>query len=314
MSLREKLFTNTMLRVILRGGDVITNYPARQGGFTPYFSFQIGKYQDDFYLYFPKEPIAQLYYNEIFNKMVCYFGNDAVQYVKFHFDQYPDKKAFLDFLFYELKHRNNYAKSQNFFLYRASARKCSSIYECAMDWVLKQQEEQKAESKLAIYSTFLRNDLKVIINNNFSESNGAGISSNDTSRMMQHLYEKVDGVLEEMESKTAGLLSKMSEDYVTSNIVDTHPQSLALFIIIMLSLKDFRIGNSLLLDHFTETDIGKILKLHFQYFKAKPKELSTITKKHIGPIKEMYYSDSFDESRKQIDKLINNIFKKISIQ
>jgi hypothetical protein len=310
MGLRETVFSNRMLRLILRGGDVVTNYPSnRKGDFAAYFHYVIGKYQDDFYLYFPEEPTTPQYYNEIFNKMVCYYGNDAVQFVRFHYELYPDKRAFLDFLFYELKHRNNKALGQTSIFNRSSARRMSSIFECVSDWVAKQVAEQKAERKQNIYATLIRNDLRVIVNNNLAEQGQANFSKDELAKIVETLYSQVDGIVEKMEEKTSALLNKMSEDYVTGNIVGSHPQSIGLFIITLLALKDFRIGNALLLEHFTETDIGKILKLHFEYFKTNPKEHATITKKYISPVKELYYSDSFDETREQIDALLGKIFK-----
>jgi hypothetical protein len=44
----------------------------------PYFQYKIGPYQPDQYLYFPKEPFALRYKNEIFNKLHEYTGYDII--------------------------------------------------------------------------------------------------------------------------------------------------------------------------------------------------------------------------------------------
>lgn len=64
MNLKQKLFSNMILRNMLAS--------------VPYFQYKIGPYQPDQYLYFPKEPFALRYKNEIFNKLHEYTGYDII--------------------------------------------------------------------------------------------------------------------------------------------------------------------------------------------------------------------------------------------
>jgi len=80
-------------------------YSKDPGSFVAYFQYKIGPYQSDQYLYFPKEPYALRYKNEIFNKLHEYTGYDIIRYLEFHYDAYPDTGDFLRFLRYEIAER-----------------------------------------------------------------------------------------------------------------------------------------------------------------------------------------------------------------
>ncbi len=105
MSLKQKLFSNIVLRSIFANFGNRSAYSGAPGAFEPYFQYKIGAYQSDQYLYFPKEPFAVLYKNEIFNKLHEYTGYDVIRYLEFHFSAYPDRTDFLSFLNYEILER-----------------------------------------------------------------------------------------------------------------------------------------------------------------------------------------------------------------
>jgi hypothetical protein len=77
----------------------------RKYEFTPYFQYKIGKYQPDYFLYFPRQPYVQLYKNEIFSKLSEYSGFDVDHYLEFHYSAFDDKKEFLRFVRYETSER-----------------------------------------------------------------------------------------------------------------------------------------------------------------------------------------------------------------
>ena len=96
MSLKQKLFSNIVLRSMFANFGNRSAYSKVPGAFEPYFQYKIGAYQSDQYLYFPKEPFAVLYKNEIFNKLHEYTGYDVIRYLEFHFSAYPDRTDFSD--------------------------------------------------------------------------------------------------------------------------------------------------------------------------------------------------------------------------
>ena len=75
------------------------------GNFTPYFQYRIGKSQNDWYLYFNREPFVRRYYNECFNRIAALSGSDIYRFIGFHYDRYPDKTDFTRFLRYEITDR-----------------------------------------------------------------------------------------------------------------------------------------------------------------------------------------------------------------
>lgn len=306
MNLRERFFSNYMLRVVLRDGDTVSNYPNREGGFTPFFAYFIGNYKDDFYLYFPKQPKAIAYYNEIFNKLSCYFANDAVQFLRFHLDLYPDKKAFLDFLFYELKHRDNQLQIPSR-LYRASRKRRSSIYQMCLVWVSKQLADMQEQNKQTIYASFLRNDLNVIINNHLAENGIQRAGAGDVNELRETLTGEVDKIVERIEEKTTAMLAAMRNDYLIGGIETPHPRAVELFILLILALKDFQADKNNMFNSFAEIDIAKILRLHFEYFKRKETELDTIRKKYINLVSVRYHSDAFNKNSVAIDELLSKL-------
>ena len=56
-------------------------------------------------LYFPREPLAIRYNNEIFNKLREYQGFEISEYLDFHYNACIEKSKFLRFLQYETGER-----------------------------------------------------------------------------------------------------------------------------------------------------------------------------------------------------------------
>ena len=114
MGWRQKLYTNIFFRNMLAIFGERSGYTEESGGFVPYFQYRIGRYTADLFMYFPKEPSAILYKNEIFNKLGEYTGYDIIRYLEAHYAAYEDKQDFLRFLHYELTERlTSYNTPQN---------------------------------------------------------------------------------------------------------------------------------------------------------------------------------------------------------
>jgi hypothetical protein len=107
MDVKKRLFSNMFFRNMISDLFGRSADQRKPGGFTPYFQYKIGPYQSDYYLYFPKEPFAIRYKNEIFNKLNEYTGADIANYLEFHYLAYSDKQSFLKFLRYEVYARLN---------------------------------------------------------------------------------------------------------------------------------------------------------------------------------------------------------------
>lgn len=114
-------------------------YSHTPGSFEPYFQYKIGPYQWDQYLYFPKEPFALRYKNEIFNKLEEYSGYDTITYLEFHYIAYQDKQDFLRFLHYELSERLKFRPKNTRLL-------------SALNWVNKKKAEYQRNTSKDIRS------------------------------------------------------------------------------------------------------------------------------------------------------------------
>ena len=68
-------------------------YSLSDKNFNPYFQYKTGPYQPDQFLYFLKQPE--------------YAGYGIVQYLEFHYEEYPDKSEFLRFLSSEVSQLRN---------------------------------------------------------------------------------------------------------------------------------------------------------------------------------------------------------------
>lgn len=69
-----------LFRNILADFGSRSAYTEEPGGFIAYFQYKIGPYQRDHYLYFPKEPFAVRYNNEVFNNLFEYTGEDQLYF------------------------------------------------------------------------------------------------------------------------------------------------------------------------------------------------------------------------------------------
>jgi len=264
-----------MNNMFLRNGGLIfgelNNYSNEPGNFTPYFQYEIGPYEDDFVLYFPKLPKAILYYNSIFLKLWAYNPQDAIKYIQANYDLYPDKNDFLLFLKRQLQHRINSFKN-------GSKSPKLSIAKISLDWIEEELAELKGRQKIQAYNQFIRQDLTVIVKNELQ--NTISSTSTSTQPSIDHLAErisidlqaKLDSILENTETKIMSLADK----YETGNIQLTNLNMKDKLITLFLCLKSLtgkstkkNKGGDPLFTDMDLNDIAQILRLHFAPYKGR---------------------------------------------
>lgn len=105
MSFRDRLFKYIFFRSFFTVIGDRSPYAAKATEFTAYFLYKVGDFQEDYTLYFSKQPYLQQYKNEIFNKIYEYTGYDLIRYPEFHYQAFEDKADFIRFLQYEVTER-----------------------------------------------------------------------------------------------------------------------------------------------------------------------------------------------------------------
>jgi hypothetical protein len=266
--LRDLIMNNSFLRNVGLISGEIDNYPNSPGNFTPYFRYEIGPYQDNFILYFPKLPKPKLYYNFIFLKLWGYNPQDAIKFIEDHYTAYRDKKDFLLFLKRQLQHRTAGLKQGSNRL---------SITTICLDWVSEELNSLKDSQRVVAYNQFIRQDLTFIVKNELQQfgsptgANNASSIEHLTDQISSGLQSKLDSILENTESKIMALADK----YETSNIQLTNATMKDKLIGLFLCLKDLtgkpprknKPGDSLF-SKMDLNDIAQILRLHFAPYKG----------------------------------------------
>jgi len=266
--LRDYIMNNSFLRNVGLIFGEIDNYPNSPGNFTPYFRYEIGAYQDNFTLYFPKLPKPKLYYNYIFLKLWAYNPQDAIKFIEDHYRAYPDKKDFLLFLKRQLQYRAVRFKNGSNQL---------SITTISLDWINEQLTILSDKQKIIAYNQFIRQDLTFIVKNELqhieppSDSNSESSVENLTDRITSGLQVKLDSILEYTESK----IMAMADKYETSNIQLNNAAMKDKLIGLFICLKDLA-GKSPrknkpgdpLFSKMDLNDIAQILRLHFAPYKG----------------------------------------------
>jgi len=152
----------------------------------PYFQYKIGPYQNDYYLYFPKQPNRFQYKGEIFSKMYEYTGFDLVKYIEFHYEAYADKEEFVRFLRYEVaRHQGELRKYRLLFWMRFP--KMKTILATTLSWV--EGEEKKLQARAAAPSAVPDIPKEVLAAGRDDLLNGIG---NEVYALLQTHMGKID--------------------------------------------------------------------------------------------------------------------------
>jgi hypothetical protein len=281
MLLKQRLFSNMILRNMISDFGGRSRNDKAPGTFTHYFQYKIGSYRQDHYLYFQKEPYGIRYKNEFFNKLNEYTGSDISDYVNFHYSQYQDKRGFLIFIKNEIFDRLNLKLSA------AIKQKLQYI----QYWV--QEKEQ---------------ELSVMQNSQLKQEIELGMRGIVKDSELTNPAQ-ADKLIEDVSPKLTELIEKICEGYTTGNIRVTEQKHLhsiiQLFYILQYLQKSSRNGksNQRLFTSFSAIDISAVLRLHFADYREKQqntiqKEIATVTKEF----------DLNSERFKRLDKALQDFF------
>lgn len=220
MGIKQKLFSNMFIRNMLASFWNRSGYSHEPGSFEPYFQYKIGSYQLDLYLYFPKEPFALRYKNEIFNKLLEYRGYDIIRYLEFHYTAYPNPGGFLRFLNYEIFER---LKKQ---------RKNSGLL-TAQAWVT-----EKTEEFLKGQEAQIRQEVKDVVQEIVTSQPTP--SAIEVEQYVSALVEKFTGHMDRITSETEQGIKDLTGSFVKGKVElnnRNHEEKLMQVFIILQDLK-----------------------------------------------------------------------------
>lgn len=281
MALKQKLFSNMFLRNMLADFGFRSTYSTKKGGFTPYFQYIIGPYEQDYYLYFREEPFVKRYKNEIFNKLFEYDRNDISKYLAFHYDAYPDKQAFLKFLQDEIIER----------LEGRPTNLQNSKLQAALDWATEKLQKHQARQEQMLRQN-IEQEVRTLLEN---RQNG---SANETNDQAKTFTENLIPIIE-----------KLVQPYLAGSIKVAHPKYFDRFIQHCYILRNLQYTDrsgkvkGYLFDSFSATDLAFILRLHFPEFMDK--QPNTI-QREIAKAEEDINRD--DEKFKRLEKALREFY------
>jgi len=267
MNLKQKLFSNMFLRNMLASFGSRSAYTKDPGSFVRYFQYKIGSYQSDQYLYFPKEPYALRYKNEIFNKLHEYTGYDIIRYLEFHYDAYTDPGDFLRFLKYEIGERLRALPKDRALL-------------SAQAWVIEKLDDLKKSQQEQI-----RQDIEQVVQGIVNKQPTASPQDVEhyVSVLVQKFTDHMDRVTSETEQGIKGLTGSFVTGDIELNNQNHEGRLMQVFIILQELTAPVNVSKS---DHLfkrcSDTDLAAMLHLHFKAFKGK--KITTV-QREIGGLR-----------------------------
>lgn len=287
MSLKERLFSNMFLRNMLADFGNRSAYSTSSTRIVPYFQYKIGKYQPDYYLYFPRQPYLLQYKNEVVNKLCEYSGYDAIQYLEFHYYNFEHKTEFLRFLQYELSER----------LKRGNKKNRQIKLQVGLEWITEKQTELQANQEKRLKQE-IEQDIRTALTNQ-PESNL------DIEGIIQTLSDKFSHRIEALMTGAEEKLETLTSSFTTGNIELNNRAYLEKLIqlhILILQLKAPGKGEQLF-KRYSVTDLAFILNLHYEAFKnKKPNTVQVEIKKCYDTIN--YKSPKWQQLEKALNEFI----------
>jgi len=281
MDLKQRLLSNMFSRNVLTDLGLRSTISTPKND-KPFFQYRIGKYQQDYYLYFPKEPMEIQYKNEIFNKIRQYSGYEISRYLSFHFDAFEKKKEFLEFLKYEAEERPQINVSKKF----------KSRLHIIIQWIEEKEIEiefsQKAENT----------------DSQDSVSKGVQLSSfsGENSQILNHRF---NSLLSEFEEK----MEVLSKTYNPGSIQLINSANNTKLIQLLIVLRDLQTTHKKgtppdqLFKSFSSSDIASLLQQHFCHFQNK--KINTVQKEITAVNSAMDYNQ---EGIKKLNKALVEFF------
>lgn len=273
MDLKQRLLSNMFSRNILTDLGLRPSIPISIND-KPFFQYRIGKYQQDYYLYFPKEPLEIQYKNEIFNKIRQYSGYEIARYLSFHFDASERKKEFLEFLKYETEERSQLNISKKF----------SSKLILVQEWI---EENRKAIE--------LTENSKIEPGQNNYQTE---IDSGDYNHRLESILANVEVKFEEL-----------SKTHNPGNIQLVNSANYTKLIQLLIVLRDLQTAHKKgtapdqLFKSFSSSDIASLLQQHFYHFQNK--KINTVQKEITAVNSAMDYNQ---ENIKKLNKALVEFF------
>jgi hypothetical protein len=262
MNLKQKIFSNMFWRNVLASFGERSGYSKNPGGFEPYFQYRIGDYGSDLYLYFPKEPFALRYKNEIFNKLDEYTGYDVIRYLEFHYTAYQDREDFLRFLQYELTERLKNGPKNTRLL-------------SALNWVNEKKEDYKKEATRNIHSE-IQQGVEEILKSQPTASPQE--TDGRITAFSEKLEEHVGRILAEAEKGVKELTGSFNTGNIELNNRNHEEKLIQLLILVQqVQAPPQQARAEQLFKRFTAADIAAILHLHFEAFRDN--KINTIQRK-----------------------------------
>jgi hypothetical protein len=256
MDVRNRLYSNMFFRNMI--ADLFGRSAGHKpGGFIPYFQYRIGPYNSDYYLYFPKEPYAIRYKNEIFNKLNEYYDADIIYFLEFHYTPYPTKQEFLKFLRYEIYGR----------LTRKISSQRRQKLEIARQWILEKQQELQSAERAALNKEIEQQVRKVY-------EDQPGMGSQQIEKAVQYLTnllsQDIKKILDSSADRFEALTGTLPAGDIQLNNQNHREKLVQLFYLIQTIKAPSRIGKTeLLFKKFNNQDLASILHLHFGEFANK---------------------------------------------
>ena len=262
MGLKRRLSSNMFLRNMIADLFGRSAYSKKPGSFIPFFLYKIGNNRpEDYHLFFPREPFALRYYNEIFNKLSTFQPFDIVAYLEFHYAAYPNKHDFLKFLLYEISDR----------LKRSIKQAHRSKLESAKGWVTEKLEEirknQQAELKREI-AAGVREFFPV----------GQAMTKKDTDNAIEKLSERMEKIIANTEEQLASITGAFVTGKIVLNNQNHEEQVIQVLKLLQTVQAPSQKGKvELLFKKFADIDIAAILRFHFEAYQNQ--KLNTVQTK-----------------------------------
>lgn len=247
---RNWLSSNMLFRNILADFGSRSAYSGEPGGFIAYFQYMIGTYQRDHHLYFPKEPFAVRYNNEVFNKLFEYAGEDIFKYLDFHFDAFPEKNAFILYLDRQLTER----------LKKSLSKERKIKLESAADWVADKKRLFQSEAELT--RADISRDLQLVI-----DSKAAG-KADEAQLRLDKLADKLDHRFDDAIARLESASSLLPTGSIGLNN-QNHQDKLVQLLYLLQNLHNPKNKTEALFSGFSNINLAAILRHHFRDFADK---------------------------------------------
>ncbi len=294
MKFFERIKSTTSLRNITIKETYFSSFFKKRGDFTIFFEYKIGRYRDDYFLYFNKIPSGVAYRNAIFNKIYKLSDLQIEEFLAFHYEKYDNKNAFLRFLYSELYNRlevEEITQKNDYLNYRNAIdgyyTKMLVKYTHAFKWVNDMFEQNRLENIEFFYNNFLLGHIKTIIENHFNSENCPKISISEMSELNKEVKRTINAELLKIQDQSSiiELLDLLKSKEGKGNIHGDY-KAIELLKYFLIALKGFYFSKDdqssiKLFDKFSDKDVSLILINNLALYKNNPDKKPETLRKEI---------------------------------